>query len=175
MEKNIEYVVKRKGSPRTAEIFCEGKLLATLREAEDHASVLSTLDGTKYLFSPKVDGKIHPFSITVYDGSDAAILKIMGNLFSFRNNIYIIGGIPEGKNPKDMRRTKYICRLVNFPFQDIDSIDVHVREKLRRHRGVEVGEISGLGVFGHKVSVNLELKEIALPLSVACYLLYSTG
>ncbi len=173
--KNIEYVVKRKGSPRNAEVWLEGKLVATLEEAEDHASMLSSVDGTEYFFSPKVEGKIHPFSMTVSDGSHRITLKIAEHLFSFRNSIYIIGGIPEGKNSKDIGRTKYICRLVNFPFQDVDAIDIHVREKLRRHRGLPVGEISGLGILGHKVSVNKELQEIALPLSVASYLLYSTG
>jgi hypothetical protein len=173
--KKTEYLVKRKGSPRSAEIFQEEKLVSTLEEAEDHVSVLSTLGGTKYSFDPRVDGRMHPFSMTIINGSNATILKIVEHLFSFRNQIYIIGGIPEGKSPKDIARTKYICRLVNFPFEDVDRIDVHVREKLRRHRGMAVGEISGLGLLGHKVVVDEELKEIALPLSVASYLLYSTG
>jgi hypothetical protein len=173
--KKTEYLVRRKDSPRSAEIFQAEKLVATLEEVEDHVSALSSLDGTKYSFDPRVDGRMRPFSMTVNNGSNETILKIIEHLFSYRNQIYIIGGIPEGKSPKDIVRTKYICRLVNFPFEDVDHIDVHIREKLRRHRGMAVGEISGLGLLGHKVVVDEELKEIALPLSVTSYLLYSTG
>jgi hypothetical protein len=176
-KKGIEYVVTRTGGPHRAEIVQDGRIIAQLQEGDNLDSVLTTEDGKKYYFSPRVDGKIHPFSLTVKTGNNSGetILQILEHLFAYRGNLYIIGGIPEGKSPKDLGQTKYICRLVNFPYDDVDQVDAHVREKLGRHRGVEVGELSGLGRRGYKVALDGELEPIGLPLSVASYLLYSTG
>jgi len=176
-KKRIEYVVIRTDGPHRAEISQEGKIVAHLEEDGNLDSVLTTIDAKNYYFSPRVDGKINPFSSTIElgNGSRETILKILGHLFAYGGNLYIIGGIPEGKSPRDIGQTKFICRLVNFPYSEVDQIDVHVREKLGRHRGVEVGELSGLGRRGHKVTLAPELEQIGLPLAVACYLLYSTG
>ncbi|MDA4111610.1 MAG: hypothetical protein OK439_03665 [Thaumarchaeota archaeon] len=174
----IEYVVKRKGRPHIAEVLQGGKIIADLDESKDFVSVLTTMNGRTYYFTPRVDGKIIPFSIMVYESNDSqrkTILKIKGNCFSHGGQMYMIGAIPEGKSAKDIGRSKYICRLVNFPFDDMDKIDMHVREKLGRYRGIEVGQLSGLGSIGHKITLDEELEEISLPLSVSSYLIYSTG
>ena len=173
----IEYVVTRTAGRHHAEIARDERIVAQLQEGDNLVSVLTTEDGKKYYFSPRVDGKFHPFSLTVEtgNGSGETILKILEHLFAYRGNLYMIGGIPEGKSPRDLGQMKYICRLVNFPYDDVDQIDAHVREKLGRHRGVDIGELSGLGRHGHKVALDGELEPIGLPLSVACYLLYSTG
>ena len=176
-EEKIEYLVKRTGVPHHAEIQQDGRIVAHLEETTNVDSLLTTNDGKKYYFSPRVYGRIHPFSLTIEEENDVrkTILKISGHLFAYRGNVYIIGGIPEGKSPKDIGNTKYVCRLVNFPFNDVDKIDLHVREKLGRYRGVDVGELTGLGRRGHKVTLGQELGQISLPLAVSCYLLYSTG
>jgi hypothetical protein len=175
--KKTEFIVTRKDGPRSAEIVQDGKIVAQLEGGKVPHSILNTTDGTTYFFHPSVDGKIQPFSMTVEKntGSQEIVLKILVHLFAYQQNLYIIGGIPEGKSPRYIWQSKYICRLVNFPYSDVDQIDPHVREKLGRHRGVEVGELSGLGRRGHKVVLGEELKEIGLPLAAACYLLYSTG
>jgi hypothetical protein len=175
--KKTEFIVTRKDSPRNAEIVQDGKIVAQLEGGKDLYSILNTTDGTTYFFHPSVDGKIQPFSMTVgkNSGSQEIVLKIVAHLFAYQRNLYVIGGIPEGKSPRDIGQTKFICRLVNFPYSDVDQIDPHVREKLGRYRGAEVGELSGLGRRGHKVVLGEELKEIGLPLAVACYLLYSAG
>jgi methyl coenzyme M reductase gamma subunit len=84
--------------------------------------------------------------------------------------------LPEGKSLKHhMSGTKYICRLVNFPYHDVSEIDLETRERLSRYRGVDVGTLSGLGKLKHQVRLGEELADLGLQLSAASYLLYSTG
>jgi len=84
--------------------------------------------------------------------------------------------IPEGKSMRHhLSGTKYICRLLNFPYHDIDGIDAETRERLIKHRGIDLGTFSGLGKLKHEVKLNDELADIGLPLSAASYLLYATG
>ena len=173
----MEYVVRRTGSPRDADIMQSGKLVARLEKESVMGTLLRTEDGSKiFHFDPKVDGVISPFSMTVYDGVGKMILKIKTNCFSHDNQVYMFKSLPEGKSMKHhLSGTKYICRLVNFPYHDVNEIDLETRERLNRHRGVDVGTLSGLGKLKHEVRLGDELADIGLPLSAASYLLYSTG
>jgi len=173
----VEYVIRRTGSPKDADIFQSGKLIASLEKENVMETLLRAEDGSKiFHFDPKVDGVLSPFSMTVYDGAGKAILKIKINCFSRDNQIYMFKSLPEGKSMKHhLSGSKYICRLLNFPYHDINEIDPETRERLSRHRGVDVGTLSGLGKLKHEVKIGDELADIGLPLSAASYLLYSTG
>jgi len=173
----VEYVIRRTGSPKDADIFESGNLVARLEKENVLGTLLRLEDGSNiFHFDPKVDGVLSPFSTTIYDGAGKLILKIKTNCFSHSNQVYMFKSLPEGKSLKHhLSGTKYICRLVNFPYHDINEIDLETRERLSRYRGVDVGTLSGLGKLKHQVRLGEELADVGLPLSAASYLLYSTG
>jgi hypothetical protein len=70
---------------------------------------------------------------------------------------------------------RYISRLDNFPYSDLAEVDHHLKHRLKRFRGVPVGEASGLGTHGHHVKVEKELEDVGLIIAASSYLLYSTG
>lgn len=153
--------------------------MAHLDRADDNLqSLLKLENGSKriYRLDPRVDRAISPFSTTIYEGDGKILLRIKSGVFSYIGKIYLFKSLPEGKSMKGhLSRSKYICRLDNFPYHDVDEIDRETRERLNRYRGVDVGRLSGLGKLGHKVTIDEELREIGLPLAAASYLLYSTG
>jgi len=57
----------------------------------------------------------------------------------------------------------------------LTDLDHHIKHKLRRYRGVAVGEVSGLGIDGHHVKVEKELEGIGLLIAASSYLIYSTA
>lgn len=175
-----EYTVKRTGAFWEADVSLGAEKIAAIRKAGDYKfSVQMTNGGEGFLLDPRINGKIKPFSITAYEGQSTEgkiVLKIRNSLFSHHGQMYIMKNVPEGRLPKDHALgKKYICRLVNFPFTNPDDVDVHTSERLGRHRGVDVGEMSGLGLVGHKVKLESELEDIGVPLSSASYLLYASG
>ncbi len=174
-----EYVVRRTGDPGEAEIVQSGQLVARLEKLKgDLRALLKAEDGSHriYHLDPKVDGAISPFSIAIFEDGGKLILKIKSGAFSHHGKVYLFKSLPEGKSMKGhLHGSKYICRLDNFPYQSVDDIDRETREKLNRYRGVEVGTLSGLGKFGHRVRLGEELMDVGLPLSAASYLMYSTG
>lgn len=175
MEK--EYIIRRTGGPREAEITENGRFVGQLEEDNDKTAILRTKDGSGRVFelNPRVDGVISTFSSTIYD-SESLVLKIKSGLFSHNGNVYMFKGLPEGVAMiGHLSGVKVISRLDRFPYQDLDQVDRETRERLSRYRGIEVGRISGLGSRGHKVALHDDLFDIGLPLSAASYLLYSTG
>jgi hypothetical protein len=87
----------------------------------------------------------------------------------------MLAGTPEGRPLQDFLLGKrYICRLDGFPFSDLTEIDDETTSRLRRFRGVPVGELEGPGMQGYHVHLSDELEDVSLPLSASCYLLYST-
>ena len=174
-----EYVVRRTGDPNEAEITHSGKLAAYLDKIQGELrTLLKYADGSHRILylDPKVDDSIAPFSITVYNNEEKILLEIKSGCFSYNGKIYRFKSLPQGKSMKGhLHELKYICRLDHLPYQSVDEIDRMTREKLNKHRGIEVGRLSGLGSLGHEVSLDEELAGIGLPLSAASYLLYSTG
>jgi hypothetical protein len=175
----VEYVIRRTGDPSEGEILQSGKPVAFLDKPKgDLRTVLKVEDGKGRIFylDPKVDGVIAPFSTAVYEDSGKILLKIKSGCFSFNGKIYLFKSLPEGQSMKGhLQGSKNICRLDNLPYHYVDEIDRETREKLNKHRGADVGRLSGLGSLGHKVTLSDELVEIGLPLAAASYLLYSTG
>jgi hypothetical protein len=142
-----------------------------------------------WILSVKVDGELRPFSMACYESgakpvevqqgeqSGKLTLKIRDHIFSHNNNFYSIGeAVPEGASPKDfLSGTKYICRLVNFPFSHVDHVDSQTKHQLKRHRGVAVGEIGGLGAEGYHLKLyEDELSDIGLQLAASTYLIYTS-
>ena len=97
----VEYVVRRTGSPRDADIMQSEKLVARLEKENILGILLRLEDGSNiFHFDPKVDGVLSPFSMTVYDGAGRLILKIKTNCFSHSNQVYMFKSLPEGKSLK---------------------------------------------------------------------------
>ncbi|MDG6995739.1 MAG: hypothetical protein JRN52_07440 [Nitrososphaerota archaeon] len=123
-----------------------------------------------------VDREIRPFSLTFRSANEnKEVLKIKYHVFFHRNSMYLLAGLPEGRTPAShVRGERFICRMDHLDYGSHSEIDAETWNKLRKHRGVEVGEFIGLGQRGHKVTLQDELSDIALPVSVACYLVYSS-
>ena len=83
---------------------------------------------------------------------------------------------PEGKHWNEyLSGPRHISRLDNFPYTELAELDHHIHHKLRRFRGIPVGEASGLGIDGHHVRVDKELEDIGLLIAASSYLLYATA
>ena len=152
-----EYIVKRTGDPGDAVIQKEGEIIGDIHRINGFFVVLDRTNGMIFKLTPRVDGEVRPFSMIAYEtggGNQEAgnridgkeVLKIKNNLFWHRGNIYMINSLPEGKLPRDhIAGSRFISRLVNFPYKSHQEIDPETWERLRRHRGQQVGELSGLG------------------------------
>lgn len=160
--------------PEVAKIFSGNRQIAELRNVAEGLYSLSS-DTKNWQLSRRFDEHMSPFSMLVSEGS-REILKVKDHLFPYGANFYMVGGIPESQNPKDhLRGYKYIIRLTNFPHTSHEQIDEETRGRLKRHRGITVGRIHGLGSKGFYITIENELKDIGLPLSAATYLMYSSA
>lgn len=130
----------------------------------------------EWILNRRINGEIRPFSIVVSKGNDSKeVLKIDDHIFLHNGSFYIIGGIPEGGIPRHhLVGSKFICRLTNFPFSHPDQVDAETKNRLKRHRGVPVGEFFGLGSNGFHIKLESELDGIGLPLAASTYLIYSS-
>jgi hypothetical protein len=171
-------VIKRERVADEAHIFENQKETATLLTKSRGNFVLVSSKGG-WILTNRVDGEFRPFSMTVRTDdplNESIILKIRQNLFFHNQNSYLIGNNPEGRPYGDfLLGSKFICRLLNFPFSSLDEIDYEARSMLGRIRGLPVGEIYGIGWSGFHVKIESELEDIGLPLSAVSYLMYSTG
>jgi len=70
---------------------------------------------------------------------------------------------------------RYISRLDNFLYSDLRELDHNLKHRLRRFRGIPVGEASGLGTQSHHVKLGKELEDIGLFIAASSYLIYSTA
>ena len=164
----------------SARILLGSQEKAKLERLESSSYKLSS--GThNWLLSKRVDGEIRPFSIVVLENGTkertrrTEALKIKDHLFLYGDHFYMLGGIPVSRPPgQHLIGSKFICRLTNFPYSNHDHIDLETKNRLRRHRGEVVGEISGLGSKGFHVKLEKEFSGIELPLTASAYLLYSS-
>ena len=182
---SIEYVVKQEKSPREAKVF-ENQMEAGLLTNEGRGTFeLVSNDNRGWMLTNKVDGEFRPFSMIVrlktsslaqsVKEEESWILKIRDHLFQHNRNFYMLGSIPEGKPHREfMMGKRFICRLINFPFSDIDEVDAETRSRLRILRGLPVGEMYGIGSTGFHIRIESELQDIGLPLAASSYLIYST-
>ena len=162
---------------------------ATLRKLEGSGIFeLETKDEPvdHWILTNKLDGRIKPFSLACYRAnkdrgvlleSQEPFLKIRDHLFSHNNKFYSIGeAIPARAPPRNfIQGSKYITRLVNFPFILLDEIDSETKHQMKKFRGIAVAEIFGLGADGFHLKIyGDELADIGLSLTASTYILYTT-
>jgi hypothetical protein len=177
-----EYVIKG-SKPWEAKIFLDDKQIAEIKKGEKNLNFrLISKDGHEWILTNNVHGEFRPFSISVLkqnrskEDASTEVLTIREHLFKHRGKFYMLTNHPEGKHWNDyLSGPRYICRLDNFPYSDLTELDHHIRHRLRRFRGVPVGEASGLGIHGHHIKVDKELEDIGLFIAASSYLIYSTG
>jgi hypothetical protein len=177
-----EYVI-RGAKPWEAKIFSNDVEIGQIKKGGGPTFKLISKDGREWTITNQVHGEMRPFSITVRQDrnrsktdSDTELLTIREHLFKYKGKFYMFKNHPEGRPwHQYLSGPRYISRLDNFPYSDIAEIDQHIRHRLKRFRGIPVGEASGLGIQGHRVKINKELEDIGLPIAASSYLLYSTG
>lgn len=150
-----------------ATVLKQNAPVATIQRQQDGSAILIAKDGERWNLSQRVDGELRPFSMLVetakVEGGTVTkvVLKIRNHLFSHDGKMYMLSNVPEGrKQHHSMNGPRFISRLDNFPYEDPSEVDSETQNRLRRFRGVPVGEISGLGHTGHRVRIEPELEEI---------------
>ncbi|MGI0079694.1 MAG: hypothetical protein ACRECH_08720 [Nitrososphaerales archaeon] len=171
------------GQLSKASILIRHAVIATIQRQRTGDALLVANDGAEWKMTQRVDGELRPFSMLVESIRGAEIyttpeivLKIRSHLFFHNGKMYMLSNVPEGRTQHHaMKGPRFISRLDNFPYEDPSKVDPETQNRLRRFRGVPVGEISGLGQIGHRVRIEPELEDIGLPLSASAFLLYTTG
>jgi hypothetical protein len=163
----------------------DGEEIAEIKKGEDQKSfkLIRKNDGHEWTLTKKVHGEFRPFSISVLDQNknnghiiSKDVLTVREHLFKYKDKFYMLTNHPEGKHWNEyLSGIRYISRLDNFPYSDLIDLDHHIKHKLRRYRGVAVGEVSGLGIDGHHVKVEKELEAIGLLIAASSYLIYSSA
>jgi hypothetical protein len=180
-----EFTVKKGPTQWEAKIFSEdGQEVAEIKKGEMLGfQLVSKKDNRKWSLTNKVDGEHRRFSFTVREGENA-LLTVRDSIFKHNGKFYMLANHPEGKSWNDYVNSsvRYISRLDNFPYADLAETDEKshrqdLRHKLKRFRGVRVGEASGLGASpnGHHVKVDQELEDIGLFLAATSYLMYASA
>jgi hypothetical protein len=178
-----EYVIKG-AKPWEAKIYSDDEEIAEIKKGDGPTFKLISKDGREWTLSNKVHEEMRPFSITVRQDQNKGktdstkdVLTIREHLFKYKDKVYMFTNHPEGRPWHQYLSSpvRYISRLDNFPYSDLVEIDHHLKHRLKRFRGVPVGEASGLGTHGHHVKVEKELEDIGLIIAASSYLLYSTG
>lgn len=198
------FTIKKRGSIQwDARIFSEnGEEIAAIIKGEGlEFKLISQKDDREWVLTNKVDGEHRRFSFSVREvekkGAKAGerrqkeeeeegnpLLIIQDNIFMHNGKFYMLANHPEGKSWHNYVNSpvRYISRLDNFPYSSISEMDENkhyqnLRHKLKRFRGVPVGEASGLGATpeGHHVKVNDELDDIGLFLAATSYLMYASA
>ncbi len=198
----IDYCVKPTGddsSPTLAVISIgeNGEKIGQLSRQSQSSFVLTEFEGgntkSKYVIDLRVDGEIRPFSALVMKQEDKdqsasishsskepeVVLKIRDRLFTCGGKMYILSNISENRPREHFHGgPKSISRLDNFPYSKLEDVDLETKGRPeRRLRGVHVGEISGIGLFGRGHHVRLEdpqLEKVGLPLAATSFVINTT-
>ena len=186
-----EFVVKKKPEKSEAIIFLGKGEIARIKKHEDFTfKLISHKDKQEWVLSNIVDGQRRPFSYVVrkainndsnpQEGQEVFIIR--EQLFKHKGKFYMLASHPEGKSWKDYihSSTRYVSRLENFPYSDLADVDHEhytLRHKIKRLRGISVGEAEGLGQEeeGHRVRLDKELEDIGLFIAAISYLLYASA
>jgi hypothetical protein len=191
-----KFTIKKGPTQWEAKVFSEdGKeQVAEIRKGEGpEFRMQNKKDKREWVLSNRIDGEHRRFSFSVKEAKKekeggqeegAALLVIRDGIFKHNGKFYMLANNPEGRSWKDYvdNPIRYISRLDGFPHLDESEMDKnkhdqHLRQKIKRFRGVPVGEASGLGATpeGHNVKVNDELDDIGLFIAATSYLIYATG
>jgi hypothetical protein len=188
-----KFNIKKGPTQWEAKIFSEdGKEIAEIKKRGEELEfrLLSKKGNQQWVLTNKIDGEHRRFSFSVREvekqegGQKDALLTVRDNIFEYNGKFYMLANHPEGKSWHNYVNSpvRYISRLDNFPYSDVSEMDENkyhqiLRQKLKRFRGVPVGEASGLGATpeGHYVKVNDELDDIGLFLAAISYLMYASA
>lgn len=196
-----EFTIKRGPTQWDARIFSKnGEEVAEIIKGEGlEFKLISQKGNCEWVLTNKIDGEHRRFSFSVREAieKDAKagerrgkeeggnpLLIVRDNIFMHKGKFYMLANHPEGKSwPNYVNNpVRYISRLDNFPYSNVSELDENkhhqnLRHKLKRFRGVPVGEASGLGATpeGHHVKVNDELDDIGLFLAATSYLMYASA
>jgi hypothetical protein len=199
-----EFIIKKRGSTHwDARIFSEnGEEVAEIIKGEGlDFKLISPKDNREWVLTNKIHGQHRRFSFSVREAQKKEVnageprvkdegqkrdplLLIQDNIFVHNGKFYMLANHPEGKSWHNYVNSpvRYISRLDNFPYSNVSELDENkhhqnLRHKLKRFRGVVVGEASGLGATpeGHRVKVNDELDDIGLFLAATSYLMYASA
>ncbi len=202
-----EFTIKKGPTQWEAKIYSkDGKEVAEIRKEREHPEfrLLSKKDNNRqqqeWVLSNRVDGEHRRFSFSIreakkqheqeegeksdYDNRVAPLFVVRDNIFEHKGKFYMIANYPEGKSWHNhvSNPVRYISRLDNFPYSNVSEMDEDkhyqsLMQKLKRFRGVPVGEASGLGATpeGHHVKLNDELDDIGLFLAATSYLMYASA
>ena len=200
-------MVKKYPAPLEAKVFQDGKEIAEIKKSGDFAFKLTRQhDGKEWILVNKVHGERKPFSLSVSDADNKAdstdhlhhphhqtsehdhhhhkhdVLTIKNHVFKHDDKFYMLTNHPAGNAPHTyISGPRYISRLDNFPHSQLAEVEKHDSHggshRLKRFRGVPVGEASGLGITesGHHVKVGEELRDIGLFIAASSYLLYASA
>ena len=175
----INFLIKSADRSHTeASISSNSVVVAKLTREERGKARLVSLQGETWTLSQTVDGEIRPFSMLVEreTGNNVVVLKIRDHLFAYNGKMYMLSNVPQGMSQHlALIGSKFISRLDGFPYEDPSSVDLETRNRLRRHRGVPVGQMSGIGASGQIVKIEKELEGVGLPLAASAFLLYTTA
>jgi hypothetical protein len=178
-----EYVIQG-SKPWDAKVFLDGKQIAEIKKEENlNLKLVNSNDGHEWIVTKKVHGEFRPFSISILDQNKGdkvvgrqEVFTIREHLFKHKGIFYMLTNHPEGRHWNEyLSGTRYISRLDNFPYSDLTELDHHIKHRLRRFRGIPVGEASGLGTQSHHVKLGKELEDIGLFIAASSYLIYSTA
>ena len=196
------FTIKRGPSRWNARIFSEnGEEIAQIIKGEDpQFKLISKTENREWVLTNRIDGQHRRFSFSVTEAEKKqtakaeeetgkekeahTLLIIQDNIFMHNGKFYMLANHPESKSWQDYVNSpvRYISRLDNFPYSNVSEMDENkhhqdLRQKLKRFRGVPVGEASGLGATpeGHRVKVNDELDDIGLFLAATSYLMYASA
>ena len=196
------FTVKRGASRWDARIFSgSGEEIAQIIKGEDlQFKLISKIENREWVLTNRIDGQHRRFSFSVTEAEKKqtakaeeetgkekeghALLIIQDNIFMHNGKFYMLANHPQSKSWQDYVNSpvRYISRLDNFPYSNVSEMDENkhhqnLRQKLKRFRGVPVGEASGLGATpeGHRVKVNDELDDIGLFLAATSYLMYASA
>jgi hypothetical protein len=197
-----EFTIKKGSTHWDARIFSKnGEEVAAITKGEGlEFKLTSRKDNREWVLTNKVDGQHRRFSFSVnlvekneqtrIEGRGPAqedtnaLLTIKDNIFMHNGKFYMLANHPEGKSWHNYVSSpvRYISRLDNFPYSNVSDMDENkhhqnLRHKLKRFRGIAVGEASGLGAApeGHRVKVDDELDDIGLFIAAASYLMFASA
>jgi hypothetical protein len=191
-----EFTIKKGPTQWEAKIFSEnGKEVAEIKKRGEQSEfrLLSKNDNREWVLTNKIDGEHRRFSFSIREVEKQqeqgqrekdVLLTVRDNIFKHNGMFYMLANHPEGKSWHNYvnNPVRYISRLDNFPYSDVSEMDENkrhqnLRHKIKRFRGVPVGEASGLGTTpeGHHVKVNDELDDIGLFLAATSYLMYASA
>jgi hypothetical protein len=191
-----EFTIKKGPTQWEAKIFSEnGKEVAEIKKRGEQSEfrLLTKNDNREWVLTNKIDGEHRRFSFSIREVEKQqeqgqrekdALLTVRDNIFKHNGMFYMLANHPEGKSWHNYvnNPVRYISRLDNFPYSDVSEMDENkhhqnLRHKIKRFRGVPVGEASGLGTTpeGHHVKVNDELDDIGLFLAATSYLMYASA